>query len=146
MKSSSIIAFASAVVGASAWNYNVSTTWTTDVVTAFTTVCPAATVLTYGEHTYTVTEATTLTITNCPCTISKPVIVTSSVYCQSCAQSTVYPNVTSTYAPAPVVPTYAPTYVSTNAPASIPTAGADRAVAFSGAALAGLVGLAAFAL
>ncbi|KAH7123036.1 hypothetical protein EDB81DRAFT_813472 [Dactylonectria macrodidyma] len=47
--------------------------YTTEVVTSLTTYCPAATTLTYGDKTYTVTEATTLTITDCPCTVSKPV-------------------------------------------------------------------------
>lgn len=49
--------------------------YTTEVVTAFTTYCPAATEVTHGGVTYSVTEATTLTITNCPngCTVTKPV-------------------------------------------------------------------------
>jgi hypothetical protein len=53
------------------------------------------------------------------------------------SQSSVYPSVGTTY-----VPTFIPT---TTAQAAIPTAGADH-VALSGAALLGLVGLAAFAL
>ena len=47
--------------------------YTTEVVTALTTYCPAPTTITHGTKTYTVTKATTLTITDCPCTISKPV-------------------------------------------------------------------------
>ncbi len=47
--------------------------YTTEVVTALTTYCPAATTLTYNSKTYTITSATTLTITDCPCTIHKPV-------------------------------------------------------------------------
>ena len=64
---------------------------TTEVVTAWTTYCPAATTFSHAGVTYTVTEvgvvnttvypqqqltvtqATTLTITNCPCTITKSV-------------------------------------------------------------------------
>lgn len=45
-------------------------TVTTEVVTAYTTWCPGATEITHGSHTYTVTEATTLTITDCPCTLT----------------------------------------------------------------------------
>lgn len=45
-------------------------TWTTTVVTALTTYCPHATEVVQGEKTYTVTQATTLLITDCPCTIS----------------------------------------------------------------------------
>ncbi|KAG6012501.1 hypothetical protein E4U54_007502 [Claviceps lovelessii] len=47
--------------------------YTTEVVTAFTTYCPAATMIHIGNKTYTVTSATTLTITDCPCTVHKPV-------------------------------------------------------------------------
>ena len=43
----------------------------TEVVTSFTTYCPAATTLTFNDKVYTVTAATTLTITDCPCTITK---------------------------------------------------------------------------
>ncbi|KAK0386965.1 hypothetical protein NLU13_5278 [Sarocladium strictum] len=45
-------------------------TTTTEVVTAYTTWCPAGAVVTAGSHTYTVTEATSLTITDCPCTLT----------------------------------------------------------------------------
>lgn len=52
-------------------------TYTTEVVTAYETYCPGPTTITYGQKTYTVSKATTLTITDCPCTISKPVYTTS---------------------------------------------------------------------
>merc|ERR1711977_400675 len=41
---------------------------TTEIVKTYTTYCPAPTTVVQGNHTYTVTEATTLTITDCPCT------------------------------------------------------------------------------
>lgn len=47
--------------------------YTTEVVTSFTTFCPFATQLTYNGQTYTASSATVLTITNCPCTITKAV-------------------------------------------------------------------------
>jgi hypothetical protein len=53
----------------------------TEVVDVYTTYCPGPTEITHGSKTYTVTEATTLTITDCPCTITKPVTTTSSVIC-----------------------------------------------------------------
>ena len=64
-------------VGAAAFYPNATSSsviadYTTEVVTAITTYCPAATTLTFNDKTYTVTSATTLTITDCPCTISKP--------------------------------------------------------------------------
>lgn len=70
----SIIALATA---ASASNV----TYTTEVVTALTTYCPQATVLTHAGQTYTITEATTLTITDCPCTLTKPITTATSVSC-----------------------------------------------------------------
>jgi len=64
---------------------NETVTYVTSVVTAVTTYCPAATEVTYGGNTYTVTEATTLTITDCPsgCTIQVPVTTISSVVCNN---------------------------------------------------------------
>ncbi|KYG49221.1 hypothetical protein M433DRAFT_131476 [Acidomyces richmondensis BFW] len=47
--------------------------WTTEVVSRFTTYCSHATSFSMGNHTYTASSATTMTITNCPCTITKPV-------------------------------------------------------------------------
>lgn len=50
-----------------------STVWTTEVdtVTALTTYCPLPTTITTNGKTYTVSEATTLTITDCPCEVTK---------------------------------------------------------------------------
>ncbi|KAK1623687.1 hypothetical protein BDP81DRAFT_331291 [Colletotrichum phormii] len=42
----------------------------TQVVTALTTYCPEPTVIYHGEHTYTIKEPMTFTITDCPCTIT----------------------------------------------------------------------------
>ncbi|KAG6025483.1 hypothetical protein E4U41_001512 [Claviceps citrina] len=53
--------------------------YTTEVVTALTTYCPMATTLAIGNKTYVVTSATTLTITDCPCTIHKPVATAAPV-------------------------------------------------------------------
>ncbi|KFY81683.1 hypothetical protein V500_11179 [Pseudogymnoascus sp. VKM F-4518 (FW-2643)] len=47
-------------------------TWVITPVSAYVTICPGPTTFTQGVQTYTVIEATTLTITNCPCTISYP--------------------------------------------------------------------------
>ncbi|KAF4467995.1 cell wall glyco [Fusarium albosuccineum] len=54
--------------------------YTTEVVTHLTTYCPGPTTLTYDDKTYTVTKATTLTIENCSCTITKPVKPTGTGY------------------------------------------------------------------
>ncbi|ATZ51888.1 hypothetical protein BCIN_07g04440 [Botrytis cinerea B05.10] len=42
--------------------------YTTEIVTALTTYCPKATVIEQNGIAYTITEASTLTITDCPCT------------------------------------------------------------------------------
>lgn len=52
--SSAIIASAALVASANATYDNV--TYTTEIVTAYTTYCPSPTAITHGTHTYTVTE------------------------------------------------------------------------------------------
>lgn len=56
---------------------------TTVVVSEYTTYCPSPTTWAYKNTTYTVTEPTTITITNCPCTVihSQPPPVTTTSYC-----------------------------------------------------------------
>ena len=110
-------------------------TYTTEVVTAITTYCPEPTTVEYGGTTYTITKATTLTITDCPCTIKKPVTTISPP---------VYYN--STVVPVPV-PTTPVGTISKPAPTKtpLPTAGAGK-LALSGGALAGVLGFAALAL
>ncbi|KAF4980486.1 hypothetical protein FZEAL_3509, partial [Fusarium zealandicum] len=61
MKFSAAIAVAAAV-GVSA-THKGNVTYTTEVVTAYTTYCPGPTEITHGGKVYTITEATTLTIT-----------------------------------------------------------------------------------
>jgi hypothetical protein len=75
MRFSTVAVLATGVsAGVAQWpSQNGTVAYTTEVVTALTTYCPAATQLTHNGKTYTVTSATTLTITNCPCTITKPV-------------------------------------------------------------------------
>ncbi|KAH6649773.1 hypothetical protein F5144DRAFT_597300 [Chaetomium tenue] len=146
MKFAAVLALAA---GAMAFK-NETVVYTTEVVTAVTTYCPGPTTITHGENTYTVTEATTLTISDCPCTIKVPVTTISSVVCNNCPPA--YHNSTSAAPPAvstpvgtvslPPVPV--PTTTATSPP--IETAGAGRAVALSGGALAGVLGLAAFVL
>ncbi|KAI4174774.1 MAG: hypothetical protein LQ346_008192 [Caloplaca aetnensis] len=104
----SFIASAALVAGVAATHGNgtAPVQYTTEIVTAYTTFCPAATQITHGAETYTVTEATTLTITNCPCTVTKPVMSTPVVYCSTCAPTSNAPVVpTSPAETHPVVPT-----------------------------------------
>ncbi|KAL9023531.1 MAG: hypothetical protein Q9196_007146 [Gyalolechia fulgens] len=85
MRSSLITASAALVAGAAASHYNGTEPiqYTTEIVTAYETYCPSATEITHGGVTYTVTEATTLTVTNCPCTVTKPMTSASVVYCST---------------------------------------------------------------
>lgn len=134
---------------ASAGYTNGTVVYTTEVFTAYTTVCPAATELTFNGKTYTATESTTLTITNCPCTVVKPV-TTSAVVAPSSVP--VYVNATTpAVATTPVAATTAVGTTSVKAsatavPSTITASGANKAMAFSGASLAGLLGLAALLL
>ncbi|KAF9774595.1 hypothetical protein IL306_007362 [Fusarium sp. DS 682] len=148
MKFAAALAFAA---GVAAHAKNV--TYTTEVVTAYTTYCPGPTEIVHGDKTYTVTEATTLTITDCPCTVTKPVITTSAVVCHDCpAPPPAHHGYNSTIVP--VYPTGKPgkpgspsgpgATPTAGAPTEVPTAGAGKVAALSGAGLAAVVGLAAF--
>jgi hypothetical protein len=70
-----VLAFALSALAASnswdMWPSNGTVAYTTIVTTAYTTYCPYATEVVQNGKTYTVTEATTLTITDCPCTLTK---------------------------------------------------------------------------
>ncbi|KAG9635556.1 hypothetical protein KCU95_g17971, partial [Aureobasidium melanogenum] len=59
------------------------TVYTTEVVTAYTTVCPAPTsgayVTTINSKAYTISSKTTVTVTDCPCTLVKPMATASSM-------------------------------------------------------------------
>ncbi|KAL2261652.1 hypothetical protein VTK26DRAFT_3694 [Humicola hyalothermophila] len=152
MKFSAILALAAGVSANSLVSY------VTETVTAVTTFCPAPTEVTYGDITYTVTEATTLTITDCnPCTIHRPITTISSVVCStSCpSPSPKPPHYNNSTIPAlpPAPPATTKTPIGTISPPSptdslppIETAGAGRTVALSGGALAGVLGIAAFVL
>lgn len=140
----SVVALAALVATASAggYGYTNATTpvYTTEVVTSYTTYCPGPTTVVHGEKTYTVTEATTLTITDCPCTIVKPV-TTSSVVAPPATSVPVYHNATlTTEVGTTAIPTSAPTTTPIEANSG------NKAIAFSGASLAGLLGLAAYIL
>ncbi|KAJ4105740.1 hypothetical protein NW760_007981 [Fusarium oxysporum] len=94
------------------------THYTTEVVTAITTYCPGATTLTYGDKTYTVTSETTLTITDCPCTVSYPVKPTKPVVPHPVYTTEVITAVT-TYCPEPTTLTYGNKTVTVTAPGTV---------------------------
>jgi len=125
---------------------NSTAVWVTDVVTAYTTVCPAATQLTFNGVTYTATKSQTITITNCPCTVSKLATV-APVSTVATSKAPVYVNST---VPAVTVSAsktaVGTTSAAVTAPAASFTGAANRAVVGSAAGLAGLLGLAAYIL
>ncbi|KAF5697569.1 putative clock-controlled 6 (CCG-6), partial [Fusarium globosum] len=98
------------------------------------------------------------TITDCPCTVTKPVITTSAVVCHDCPAPPAHHGNNSTLVP--VYPTGKPGHggesgkpgspagpgatPTAGAPSEVPTAGAGKVAALSGAGLAAVVGLAAF--
>lgn len=142
-----LTAFVAAVSAAS----NGTVEYTTEVVTAYVTVCPTATVITHGDVKYTATANQTLTVTNCPCTIVKPVVTSSIVICSTCAPtaSPHYNNGTAaTTTTKPIVGTLS--MVPTTTPAAttslLSANSGSKAFAFSGASLAGLLGFAAYFL
>jgi len=146
MQYSAAAVIALAASTAAAWS-NGTVVYTTEVHTAYTTVCPASTELTFNGVTYTATASTTLTITNCPCTIVKPVTTQSVVAAPSSAP--VYPNGTAaatTAAAAPPAGTGSVVVAPSSTPSTITASGGNKAFALSGASLAGLLGLAAYIL
>ncbi|KAH0149745.1 hypothetical protein KCU67_g10947, partial [Aureobasidium melanogenum] len=74
---SSFIPYTATASSSAAPSGNASMVYTTQVVTALTTVCPAPTagayVTTIASKEYTISSATTITVTDCPCTISSMV-------------------------------------------------------------------------
>lgn len=149
MKFSAATVLAAAAAGVAA-HAKGNVTYVTEVVDTYVTYCPEPTELTLGGKTYTITEATTITIENCGCTVTKPVITTSAVVCHDCpepAKPTHYaPPANGTVPVTPGKPTgNAPPPASTPT-GEVPANAAGKVAALSGAGLAGIVGLAAFIL
>jgi hypothetical protein len=147
MKYSMVAVLAAAVAGAHAYGKNV--TIVTEVVDKYVTYCPEPTEITHGDKTYTVTEPGTVTITDCPCTITKPVVEETHEVCHDCPKPE-EPEVPSkpeepieTPDVKPPPPTGGLPPVQTPPADDDVTAGAAK---LSAAGLAGVVGLAAFIL
>jgi len=126
---------ASLAAAASAWS---NETWVTTTVDTYTTVCPQATTLTHNGVTYTATASQTITITNCPCTVSYKPTTTPVVPS--------YQNTTTPAVPAQVKTTSVGTAVAPSPTKTYVTNAANKAVAGSAAALGGLLGVAAYFL
>lgn len=80
--------------------------YVTQIVTSLETYCPSPTTLTYNSKTYTVTEPTTLTVTDCPCKHTVPatelppaktVTAVVSSFTTVCPSPTVFTTKSKTY-------------------------------------------------
>jgi len=141
----SLVAYAAA--GYPVSNSTASAVWVTDVVDVYTTVCPFATTFAANGITYIATESETITITNCPCTVSK--LTTPSAP----AAPFVFVNATSAGAAATPAPPAAKVQPSAAAPTTVNPAAAvftgaaaNNVVVGSTVSLAGLLGLVAYIL
>ena len=156
MRFSTAVSALAAASSVSAYAYTNGTEFTTtEVVTSYTTFCPSPTEIVEGGKTYTVTEATTLTITDCPCTLTHtyPAVPTTNVAVPigtapvpigtAPAGTGVIPSGSygnATIAPTAGMPTSAP---SSTAP---PFEGAANRATVAGGALVGLLGVVAYLL
>ncbi|KAL4952880.1 hypothetical protein BDW69DRAFT_166667 [Aspergillus filifer] len=128
--------------------------YTTVEVTEYTTYCPKSTTLTAGSETIPVETPGTVTLSNGPYTVTRPLLTTTITHCKACSSSA-----TPTWAPSssvpvipgnptsiPVIPTdVAPTGGASSSTTPAPptfTGGASRAAAGAGA-VAGLFGVVA---
>ncbi|KAF8860382.1 hypothetical protein BDZ45DRAFT_672678 [Acephala macrosclerotiorum] len=95
----------------------VNSTWTpiwittTETVSEYTTYCPAPTTVVEGNKTYTVSSATTLTVSECPCTRTSTLPGTTSV---------VTVGSTTTYCPSSTVITTGGSTVTTSGSVTLP--------------------------
>ncbi|KAL4925902.1 putative GPI anchored protein [Aspergillus undulatus] len=126
--------------------------YTTVEVTEYTTYCPKSTTLTAGTETIPVETPGTVTLSNGPYTVTRPLITSTITHCKACSSSAtptwapsssvpVIPTGTSPVIPTDVAPTGGASSSTTPAPPTF-TGGASRAAAGAGA-VAGLFGVVA---
>lgn len=137
MRFSTVVAATALALGVSAAPNG---TVVTEVVTEYTTYCPEPTTLTHGDKTYTITEATTITLP-CPtgCHVTKTL-----------TSSPAAPTVPAGNSSAPAAPTKQPTAAppapTTANPAPPAFTGAASQLVVSGGAMAAVFGIAAYLL
>jgi len=144
-----IAAAAAALVAGVSANSN-GTVWVTEVVDQYTTVCPAATELTHNGVTYTATASQTITITNCPCTVTHAVNYNTPAAPAATGMAAAN-NGTGNAVPASAAGSAAATPAAAtpaNAASATPAqyTGAANQLSGAGAALAGIFAVAAYAL
>ncbi|KAL2872272.1 putative GPI anchored protein [Aspergillus lucknowensis] len=136
-----VTAFLAVGAVASVANGGDSEEYTTVVVTDYTTYCPSSTTLVAGTETVPVETPGTVTLSNGPYTVTRPLLTTTITRCKACSTPTPTPS-----SSIPVIPTSVPTSVNptgttTPSPPAF-TGGASRAAAGAGA-VAGLFGVVA---
>jgi len=119
--------------------YNGTVSTTTTVVSSYVTYCPYPTTITENGYEYTVTEATTLTITNCPCTRTMTCSTTSTTSCPP----TKVPEPTYVAPPSYVAP---PPAYNTTVPMPPVATGAASSMKMASGALVAVFGAAALLL
>ncbi|KAL2211080.1 hypothetical protein CC79DRAFT_563797 [Sarocladium strictum] len=116
---------------ASATKKPAGVTTVTEVVNSYTTWCPAGAVVTQGSHTYSFSEATMATITDCPCTLTHTVHLStptgSPITGGSNGTASVPNGSEPSHAAAGGSGSESSGSSSTSEPASVPTAGASKA-------------------
>lgn len=108
---------------ASAWN----TTVTAEVTSTFVTYCASPTTFTHNSKTYTVSEPTTLTLTECGCTESSG---ETSAAATSAAESAVASSAAKTSGNSTIAPTSAAEVANVAAANGVAAAGMLAAVAY----------------
>ncbi|KAI0159096.1 hypothetical protein BJ166DRAFT_322534 [Pestalotiopsis sp. NC0098] len=93
------------------WSWFNTTVTSTVVVAELVTFCPAATTLSFNGVEYTATDGETVTVTNCPCTLTTTLPTITSTICPGSTGTGALPT-----APANTAPVVPP--VNNNAPGS----------------------------
>ncbi|OQE19171.1 hypothetical protein PENSTE_c016G05907 [Penicillium steckii] len=84
----------------------------TETVTDYTTYCPEATSIVHGGSTYSVPSAGTVTLSNGPYTVTRPLVTQTVTQCNKCTSSTAAPTMPAVSPSAPASSSM-PVYSST---------------------------------
>ncbi|KAK6198328.1 hypothetical protein LQW54_010412 [Pestalotiopsis sp. IQ-011] len=98
------------------WSWFNTTVTSTVVVAELVTFCPAATTLSFNGVEYTATEGETVTVTNCPCTLTTTLPTVTSTICPGSTGTGAMPTAPANTAPANTAPVVPP--ANNNAPGS----------------------------
>ncbi|KAI4603017.1 hypothetical protein KJ359_005807 [Pestalotiopsis sp. 9143b] len=121
------------------WSWFNTTVTSTVVVAELVTFCPAATTLSFNGVEYTATEGETVTVTNCPCTLTTTLPTITSTICPGSTGTGAMPTAPANTAPvAPPVNNNAPGSGGSG-PASVPGVAAPSTYVAPSAPTSGMV-------